>query len=161
MSRTINKQLDAAIQATRQEDYLRAYTQFVELYGSDDLASIGSPKAATGLSFFGLCLVLVQKKVKPALDLCKRAIELEFYNGDHYVNLTKVYIAAGNRKKAVEAVEGGLKHLPDHEGLMNLRKEMGVRARPAVPFLTRNHPINVALGQKREARKESAKAAKK
>jgi len=28
----------------------------------------------------------------------RRAIELEFYNGEHYANLARVYVAAGNRK---------------------------------------------------------------
>ena len=51
----------------------------------------------------------MQKKYKPAIDLCKRAIELQFYNGDHYANLARVYVAAGNRKKAIETVEQGLK----------------------------------------------------
>ena len=95
----------------------------------------------------------MQKKYKPAVDLCKRAIDLEFYNGDHYANLSRVYLAAGNRKKAIETVEAGLKLMPDHEELRRTRRELGVRSRPSVPFLDRNHPINVTLGQSRHAKK--------
>lgn len=147
--------IDEAIQAAKEEDYLRALTIFVDLYGTDDMPPLQGPKAATGLSYFGLCLALVQKKYKPAIDLCRRAIDLEFYNGDHYVNLIRVYVAAGNRKKALETAEAGLKIIPEHDGLVEARKSLGIRSRPALPFLDRSHPINVTLGQKRHARKVS------
>jgi tetratricopeptide (TPR) repeat protein len=103
----------------------------------------------------------VQKKFKPAIDLCKRAIELQFYNVDHYANLGNVYVAAGNRKKAIEIVEQGLKAHPEDETLLEVRRQLGVRARPPVPFLDRAHPINVTLGQARHAKKTASKEPKK
>lgn len=148
-----NKKIAEAIDVTREADYLRALTLFLDIYGSEDPPSISVAKTAEGLSYFGLCLALVQKKFKPAIDLCRRAIELQFYNADHYANLTRVYVAAGNRKKAIETVEQGLKLIPDDETLLDVRKELGVRAKPAVPFLDRSHPINVTLGQSRHAKK--------
>lgn len=138
---------------TREGKYLHALTAFLEVYGTDDMPPLSNPKAANGLSFFGLCLALVQRKYKPAVDLCRRAIDLEFYNGDHYANLARVYSAAGNRKKAIEIAEAGLKIVPDHEELQKARRELGVRSRPTVPFLDRAHPINVTLGQSRHAKK--------
>jgi tetratricopeptide (TPR) repeat protein len=153
--------VEEAIQAARMEDYLRALTLFLDIYGTEDAPPIRTPKDASGLSYFGLTLALMQKKFKPAIDLCRRAIDLEFYNGDHYGNLARVYIAAGNRKKALETVEQGLKLSPEHEYLLNVRKNMGVRARPAVPFLDRSHPINVTLGQSRHAKKVNEKERKK
>jgi tetratricopeptide (TPR) repeat protein len=145
--------LDEAIEATKGEDFLRALTLFIDVYGISDTPPLQSPKAATGLSYFGLCLALVQRKFKVAADLCKRAIDLEFYNGDHYVNLTRVYVAAGHQRKALDTAESGLKVAPEHDGLLEVRSQLGVRARPAVPFLDRSHPLNVTLGQKRHARK--------
>lgn len=153
--------VEAAIQAVREEDYLRAVTLFHDIYQTEDAPPIQTPRDATGLSYFGLALALVQRKYKPAIDLCKRAIELEFYNGDHYANLTKVYVAAGNRKKALETVEAGLKLLPDHEGLLATRTAIGVRAKPSLPFLDRSHPINVTLGQSRHAKKVASEEKKK
>lgn len=147
------QKLDAAIQATREEDYLLALTMFLDVYGSEDAPSLTRPKAATGLSFFGLALALVQKKYKPAIDLCRRAIDLKFYNGDHYGNLARVYLAAGNRKKAMETLEQGLKQHPEHRYLIAVRGALGLRSRPAVPFLDRANPINVSLGQARHAKK--------
>lgn len=145
--------INDGILATREEDYLRGLTLFLDIYGTEEQPPISGSKAAEGLSYFGLCIALVSKKFKTAIELCKRAIDLQFYNGDHYANLTKVYIAAGNRKKALEAAEVGLKLLPDHQGLRHARVELGVRARPTLALLDRSNPINVTLGQSRHARK--------
>jgi len=150
------RDLNQAIEATKEEDYLRALTLFVDVYGGDDAPTQLNSKSAKGLSYFGLCIALVQKKYKTAIDLCKRALELEFYNGDHYVNLMKVYVAAGNRKKALETVESGLKLHPEDEALLDARRSLGVRARPAVPFLGRTNPINVSLGRARHAKKQGS-----
>jgi tetratricopeptide (TPR) repeat protein len=154
--------LENALQAAREEDYLRALTLFLDIYGSDEAApSMRTAKDAMGLSYFGLTLALMQKKIKTAIDLCRRAIDLEFYNGDHYANLARVYVAAGNRKKALETVEQGFKVAPEHDYLLRVRKELGVRARPPLPFLDRSHPINVTLGQSRHAKKVSETERKK
>jgi tetratricopeptide (TPR) repeat protein len=145
--------VEYAILAVRNEDYLRALTLFAEVYGSEDSVPIRTPKDASGLSYFGLALAVMQKKMKLAIDLCRRAIDLEFYNGDHYANLARVYIVGGNRKKALETIDEGLRHSPGHDYLKAVRESMGVRARPAVPFLDRAHPINVSIGQARHAKK--------
>lgn len=155
------KDIDNAINATRSEDYLRALTLFSEIYMTEESPPIQTPKDASGLSFFGLCLALVQKKFKPAIDLCKRAIELEFYNGDHYANLSRVYAAAGNRKKAVETAEAGLKLNPESDMLLAARKDLGLRARPALPLLDRANPINISIGQARRAKEFAEKERKK
>ena len=42
---------------------------------------------------------------------------------------------------------------PEDETLLHARRSLGVRARPAVPFLDRANPINVSLGQARHAKK--------
>ena len=145
-----------AIQLTKAHDYLHALTKFLEIYGTENAPPIKSGKDAVGLSYFGLCLALVQKKYKEGIDLCKRALDLEFYNGDHYVNLTRLYLARGDRKKAVETADAGLKVAPEHDELLGIRKELGIRARPAVPFLDRSNPVNVTLGQARHAAKSAA-----
>ena len=152
--------IDEAIAAAREEDFLRALTIFIDVYGTDEKTA-RTPKDGKGLSYFGLALALVRKEMKPAIELCRRAIELEFYNGDHYANLARVYVAAGNRKKALETVEQGLKLVPEHDYLIRVRNSLGRRARPAVPFLDRAHPINVSLGQSRHAKKIAEKERKK
>jgi tetratricopeptide (TPR) repeat protein len=145
--------LERAIDLTKDEEYLSALTVFLDVFGTEDAPPLNNAKAASSLSYFGLCLALVSRKYKNAIDLCKRAIDLEFYHGEHYANLTRVYVAAGNRKKAIETAEAGLKVAPEDDDLLRARKELGIRARPAVPFLDRSNPINVSLGQARHAKK--------
>ena len=158
----ILKRIDEAVALTKAEEYLRALTLFLEIYGSEEPPSpMLSSKTATGLSHFGLCLAMMQRKFKPAIDLCKLAIELQFYNADHYANLARVYVAAGNRKKAIDAIEQGLKSHAEDETPLAVRRQLGVRAKPPVPFLDRAHPINVTLGQARHAKKTSSKERKK
>jgi len=149
--------IDRAIKATKDEEFLQGLTLFLDIYGTDSAPPIKSPKDASGLSYFAVCLAMVHRKYKEAVELCKRAIDLEFYNGDHYANLGRVYLAGNNRKKALESVEAGLRVASENAQLRALRKEMGVRARPTVPFLDRSHPINVSLGQVRHARKAPTK----
>jgi tetratricopeptide (TPR) repeat protein len=153
--------IDQAIDDVREEDYLHALTKFLDIYGTENAPPIRTPRDAAGLSYFGLALALVRKEYKPAIDLCRRAIDLEFYNGDHYANLARIYVAAGNRKKAIESAESGLKLVPEHEYLSEVRKGLGVRARPAVSFLDRTNPINVSLGQARHAKKVAEKEPRK
>jgi tetratricopeptide (TPR) repeat protein len=157
------RRIDEAILVAEKGEYLLALTMFLAIYGTHDSPPLNSPKAASGLSYFGLSLALVERKYKEAVELCRRALDLEFYNGDHYANLARVYAAAGNRKKAIETAEAGLKVLPEHDRLIQVRRELGVRSRPAVPFLDRAHPINVNIGQARHAKKftEAAKTVKK
>ena len=155
MTRT-PQDIETAIALTRNHDYLHALTLFREIYGTEEAPPIKNAKDAAGLSYFGLCLALVQKKYKVGMELCKRAIDLEFYNGDHHANLVRVYMARGDRKKAVETAEAGLRMLPEHDGLRAVREELGVRARPAVPFLDRSNPVNVSLGQARHAAKTTS-----
>ncbi len=157
----VKKEVDHAIVLAKSAEYLQALTLFLETYGTDDAPPIRSPKDAAGLSYFGLCLALVKKEFKTAVQLCKRAIDLEFYNGDHYANLARVYAAAGNRKKAVETAESGLRLQPENEMLRAARRSLGIRSRPSVPFLDRANPINVSLGQTRHAKKVAERAAKK
>ena len=98
---SVGQRIDYAVQLTRSEEYLAALTEFMDIYGGEEPPTLlMTTKTATGLSYFGLCLALVQKKFKPAIDLCKRAIELQFYSADHHANLARVFMVAENRKKA-------------------------------------------------------------
>lgn len=144
------------IEAVRKHEYLLGLTLLGQAYSGR-----GELPAPDGLSFYGLCIALVQKKFKPAVDLCKKAIELQFYHGEHYANLARVYLAAEHRKKAISTVHKGLKVVPEDENLIQLRRELGVRRPPPIPFLSRDNPLNVVLGRNRHAREVAAREAKK
>lgn len=102
-----------------------------------------------GLSAYGLCLAMAGGKRKEGVDYCQAAIRAQFYESRHYINLIKLYLAAQNRKKAVEVLEQSLKTMPEDKRLLALRNEMGYRARSTIPFLHRDHALNQSLGRLR------------
>lgn len=99
------------------------------------------------LSYYGLCLALHRGKIKEGAEFCQLAVEREFYNADHYLNLAQVWQAGRSRRKAVEAIERGLGKDPRHAGLHKLKVSIGLRRRPVLPFLHRDNPLNIRLGK--------------
>ena len=99
------------------------------------------------LSYYGLCLAMSGTRLRQALELCQGAVEAEFYNPDLYLNLGRVYLRAGDRGRAFETLLRGLQLNPRHSGLIRQIRHLGVRRRPVVGFLSRNHPVNRILGR--------------
>jgi len=102
-------------------------------------------------SYLGFGVARYQSKVHDGIRLCEHAIKLQFYEADNHWNLARIRHLAGDRLSAVRAIERGLKLDPVHEGLLELRKEVGVRRPPVIGFLRRRHPVNVLLGRVRHA----------
>lgn len=100
------------------------------------------------LSYYGLCLGLERNELREALRFCREAVTLEGYNPDLRCNLGRILMKAGRRKEAHQALLRGLSLQADHVDLRRALKSMGLRRRPPVPFLRRNHPLNVFLGRK-------------
>ena len=78
---------------------------------------------------------------------CEIAIQKEPYQAEHYAILARIWIAGRNRLKTVQAIDRGLKEVPNAQILLELRGEIGWREKSAVGFLPRNHPVNVTLGK--------------
>ena len=110
---SLNEENDIArgIEAAKKADYLLALNLLMDAYNSGQFSSRGA-KSAEALSYYGLCIALVQKKYKLAIEFCQKAIELNFYWPDHYANLARVYVAASMRRKAIETIEKGEKMFP-------------------------------------------------
>lgn len=113
----------------------------------------GKPQARY-LSFYGLCLAIEARRPREGVNYCKQAIARESYNPDLYLNLGRAYLAVGRRKEAWEVFTRGLETAPRHSGILREMERMGHRRRPAVPFLDRSNPINVALGRAARATEE-------
>ena len=92
-----------------------------------------------------------QGKVRDGIRLCEHAIKLQFYEAENHFNMARVQHLAGERMASVNAIERGLKLDPDHEGLLALKREVGVRRPPVLGFLDRKNPVNVFLGRVRQA----------
>lgn len=100
-----------------------------------------------GLSSYGLCLAKAGGKNRAGAELCEKALKLQFYEGRHWANLVRVYIAAKNRRKAVEVLESGLKKMRNDPALIRVRQEIGYRKAPYFQFLRRTNPLNRLYSQ--------------
>jgi len=150
------------IEAARKDDFERGLIFLAEahkrLVDKDTVKDSTFPPAA--FSYYGLCLGLYKGRIKEAADFCQIALDLEFYNAENYANLARVWIAGRVRRKAIETLERGLAVDPRSTVLVKIRRNLGVRKKPVLPFLGRDNPLNVTLGRirdKKEPGKTSAK----
>jgi tetratricopeptide (TPR) repeat protein len=148
----INKVIRQGISAVQAQNYMLGLKFLSQAYANSARSS-----PPEGLSFYALCVAVVDRKYKSAIDLCKKAIEMQFYNPHHYANLTRIYLAAGSRKLAFDTLQHGLKIMPEDEMLNRLSEQLGRRAAPALPFLPRSNPLNEMIGRARSKKKKPAK----
>jgi tetratricopeptide (TPR) repeat protein len=100
-------------------------------------------------SYLGFGIARYQGKIKDGIKLCRRAVELEFFQVENYLNLAKTYALARNRARAMAAIEEGLRLDPGHQELLTLSRVVDQRRRPLFGFLPRRHPINRTVGRLR------------
>jgi len=81
------------------------------------------------------------------LNLCRAAGRAERYNGDVHECLAKAELHLRHRKQACEAIVRGLRADKAHQGLRQLRRQMGIRRSPALGFLSRDNPLNRLIGR--------------
>ncbi|MEK6759935.1 MAG: hypothetical protein AABY51_09200 [Deltaproteobacteria bacterium] len=98
------------------------------------------------MSYYGMCKALRGGEIGLGLELCTRAIKKEFFKPEHYVNLARVYIAAGNKKGAFKVLLKGLKHDPANAVINKMLVDLGFRHKPVIPALDRTNPLNKFLG---------------
>jgi len=99
------------------------------------------------VSFYGLSLALEKHRLHEGISFCREALTQEFYNPDLCCNLGRLLAMAGKRKEAYAILCKGYRLQPKHPGILALLGELGYRRRPALPFLSRENPLNVLLGK--------------
>ena len=99
------------------------------------------------MSYLGLCLALAEGKAREATQLCEKAVQMEFFRAELFLNLGRVYLVSGNRKKAHMAFRKGLALDRENRNLQKELDKMGIRKQPVFPFLERKHPINKLAGK--------------
>jgi tetratricopeptide (TPR) repeat protein len=99
------------------------------------------------LSYYGLSLSLAVGRTQEAIEMCERVISVEFYNPDLYLNLARVYLSAGERRRAFQTLCQGLRLEQGHPDLIAEIRRMGIRRRKTIPFLSRSNPLNRVFGR--------------
>lgn len=121
-------------------DAVTCFEEVLEKYGriSSVLSWLGIAKARSK-----------QGDLRPAEQLCKEAIQHEYYNASYYRNLAEVYMIWSNKPKAMSILRHGIRITRGDDVLVKELKKLGVRRTPVIPFLGRSNPINIYCGKVR------------
>jgi predicted Zn-dependent protease len=112
----------------------------------DRLKHYNRPVPPAVLAYYGLSIGH-SRSAREGLRICLDAISQDRRNPNIYLCLARLYVLANSRKNAVDVIAQGLRVSRTHQGLRALRQELGVRQKPAIPFLARENAVNVGLGR--------------
>jgi tetratricopeptide (TPR) repeat protein len=131
------QQFKLARKALEEEDFTTALTHLekaLELHDNPDWHS-----------YAGLRIALERGDYLVAEHLCLASIEHDEGNSAHYLNLGKVYLAAGKKSEALETLREGMAR-GRNERILALLFQLGKRNPPVFSSLKRTHPLNKYLG---------------
>ncbi len=98
------------------------------------------------MSYLGLARVKMNA-VEEGVELCKEALKKKPFNEDLIYNLGQACRLGGMRQEARKAFLMGAKVSDSPGRFLQALKEMGVRRKPIIPFLPREHFLNRWLGK--------------
>jgi hypothetical protein len=136
--------LEAGREAIKAEQWPRAKTFLSEYF--DRFTMRGETVPAPGLASYAL-VVGHNNEVRRGMELCKKAQHADPRNAYIYWCLARLHLLNRSRKDAIDTVDRGLRVAPDNFILLRMRKKLGVRQPLPLPFLGRNHGLNVRLGR--------------
>ena len=98
------------------------------------------------MSYAGLALAL-NGKTKEAVLLCEKALQKESFRQEFFLNMGRVYLIYGNRRKALMTFRKGMALDRENRQIRGELERMGIRKPPVFRFLDRNHPVNKWSGK--------------
>ena len=101
------------------------------------------------MSYLGVALARTHQKWADAERLCDAAVRMKRNQAQLYLNLAEVYIAAGRREDAREALVAGMKYARRDIRLNIAMAKLTTRRNPVFSFLERKHPLNRHFGMLR------------
>ena len=137
MSETITTLLEKGNKALAGGDTLVALMQFETAHAIEQRPVIKSKLA--------YCLAIERRQYQQAMRLCREALELDPGNPEHYYQLGRIYIAAGQKKQAITTLRKGLK-FKRHQGIIDELTKLGARKPVVFSSLPREHILNRSAG---------------
>ena len=110
-------------------------------------AYASAPDSALYRSAYALGVAMVSRDFGAAVHLARTAVRDECHNPEVYLNLARIYECFGHKAEAIRYLRRGLLVDPDNEELYEMRTRLGIRQRPALRFLPREHLVNRMLGE--------------
>jgi tetratricopeptide (TPR) repeat protein len=135
------------------EEAERAFSQaLAALGGEDTLTALSHLERALKLenragwySYLGYCIAKERGQQRKGLELCLNSQAEEPDNPEHYLNLGRVHLLAGDRVEALRLLREGI-HKGDCPAILQLLESLGNRRPPVLPMLSRDNPVNKYLG---------------
>jgi len=137
MSDTLNGLLLKGERALENGDTLVALVQFEMAHAIEPL-----PKIKAKLAF---CLAKERRQYQQAMALCREALQAEPDNPDHYYQLSRIYMVAGQKRQAIKSLRKGLK-FKRHQPIIDELNRLGARKEPFFTSLPREHILNRSVG---------------
>ena len=131
------REFDRAREALGEEDCVSALAHLEKALKLDDNPG--------WYSFLGYCVAKERGQIKKGIELCQAALSRESDNPDHYHNLGRIHLIAGQKDEAIRVFRQGVAEGGGTE-LVNLLEEVGSRKPPVISFLHRDNPLNTYLG---------------
>jgi hypothetical protein len=148
MDQQITQAIKLGIASTQKGEHENALKIFKAVYANP---AIKSPPP-DGRSFYGLSLAVAEKQTGKGIQLCRDAINAQFFSEKHYENLIRIHLLKNNRLLAEQALAEGLRNVPNGDRLAALRKEMGLEPVAETPkhdraghFAVRSLPTGVII----------------
>ena len=99
------------------------------------------------LSYYGLSLAKSGLSLTEAVRVCRAAVSQDRQHPVLWLNLGRVYRAAGKTALALEALDRAARIAPDNPALARELAELDRRGTPILKALPRTHALNVMLGK--------------
>lgn len=138
MSETLTNLVRKGDKALQQGDTLVALLQFETAHSIDQAPAIKSKLA--------YCLAKERRQLQQALRMCLDALQGEPDNPEHYYQLGRIYLIAGQKRRAISTFRKGLK-FKRHQPIIDELVRIGVRKEPVINSLPREHLLNRSLGK--------------
>src|SRR5271170_2185344 len=101
------------------------------------------------MSYLGVALARTQQKWADAERMCDSAVRMKRNQAQLYLNLAEVYMSAGRKEDAREALIAGMKFARRDVRLSIAMAKLTPRRPPVFTFLERKHPLNRHFGRLR------------
>jgi Flp pilus assembly protein TadD len=98
------------------------------------------------MSYLGVVLARSEQKWGEAERLCDTAVRMKRNQAQLYLNLAEVYMSAGRKDDAREALVAGMKFARRDIRLNIAMAKLTPRRMPVFTFLERKHPLNRHFG---------------
>lgn len=97
-------------------------------------------------SYLAYCLAYEQKAFKKALDMANSALRADRLHPLIYLNMGRIFLAAGYEKKAMQTLRKGIR-CQRHPLLLHKIESLSNRRSRPFSFLPRSNPLNIIVGK--------------